>query len=515
VSGQVTAPDGRPVAGATVAACGASTQTDAGGLYTLGGVATGSRVVVSFSKPGSAATLGVVEIPKPRPRAEAPTAPTATLHRVLVPTGAVAEIDAASGGSVEVEGLRVTFPAGSIHARGTVHVALTPIDVTGRSLGALPGDFRVRRRPRGDAHLETWGALDVTLTQAGRPVLLGLPARIEVPLPPSSPFSPGDRIPLWSFRGKGGSWRRFPLATAVGESTVREDRLAAFGLVSRPGWWSVGDEIETACLCGGVADAQGLPAAGAAVTARGLDDHAVTAATSGEDGSYCVRVRRDARVSVTASLVADGLRLDSAPEELVTPASGTHRRRGGCAAGPDLSLPEVSCVWGRTLDELGEPRPGVPVATSAGSAQASDGEGRFCLAAPADQRVTVFGEGYLPAAVETLPGAATCPVGCAAVDLHPAGPPPGACLTGRVLDWRTGEPTADVSVSALHPDTGTPFGPAVRPDLTAFLYRLVGLPFGTAVEIVAVGSACEGHLLFETGSDPTCRSVPDVTCGPR
>jgi hypothetical protein len=62
VSGQVTQPDGRPIEGVEVASGDARARTDAGGLYTLEGVETGPRVVVSFSKAGHATTYGVVEV---------------------------------------------------------------------------------------------------------------------------------------------------------------------------------------------------------------------------------------------------------------------------------------------------------------------------------------------------------------------------------------------------------------------------------------------------------------------
>lgn len=62
VDGIVSGPDGRPIAGATVSAAGASTVTDASGLYLLEGVAAGPRVVVAFSKPGYATTYGTVDV---------------------------------------------------------------------------------------------------------------------------------------------------------------------------------------------------------------------------------------------------------------------------------------------------------------------------------------------------------------------------------------------------------------------------------------------------------------------
>jgi hypothetical protein len=66
----------------------------------------------------------------------------------------------------------------------------------------------------------------------------------------------------------------------------------------------------------------------------------------------------------------------------------------------------------------GLPRPGVAITSSAGSSTTSDDQGRFCLAAPAERRITLFGEGYDPTDVETG-GPATAPDGCVVQDLAP------------------------------------------------------------------------------------------------
>ena len=297
VSGQVIDPDGRPIEGVEVVSGGARAVTDAGGLYAVDGVGTGSRAVVSFSKLGYATTYGAVEIPdtgdadgdgvpdrhdrcpasdrrptvtvdgcdtglgnrlvkgctamdvflecgahacKPwhllgclaDPRflrrvddltsktlkrsiacvrdATLPLAeigerstlprPSATLHRTLLPGGDAEVVDAASGGSVERAGFKVTFPPGSIRAQGPVKVTLTPLDAATPALGAFPGDFRALEHRREKAPLETWGALEVTLTRAGRRVSLDEAATIEVPLPLDSSLAAGERVPLWRFR---------------------------------------------------------------------------------------------------------------------------------------------------------------------------------------------------------------------------------------------------------------------------------------------------------------------------
>ena len=433
--------------------------------------------------------------------------PEATLHRTLLPVGAAVTLDAASGGTVEHLGFKVTFAPGSIGASGAVDVVLTPLDVTGPALGAFPGDARAVSRSHRDALLETWGLLDVRLTQGGHPVRLIAPATIEVPLPAGSPFQEGARIGLWSFDKASGLWMEAGSAGVL-PSTVLPGRLAAVGPAGRPGWWNVDRKIEAACLCGQVTDADGQPVEGALVTATGLDYFGTTTARSDEDGSYCVEARRASRVAVRASAVADGLRLDSAPVEVETPSWTEGCAGHGCGPGPELALPEVSCVCGQALDELGAPRPGVKVATSAGSAAATDADGRFCLGAPAEQTVTVFGDGYPPAPVET-PAGGSCPYGCAVVDLVP--PTQTTCVTGKVID----DIQAGIAMATVVglDERGVSYGP-VETDARGF-YTLRGLPPGTRVRIHATSQGRWGDLDAFTATEPggACTLLPDLDCG--
>ena len=445
-----------------------------------------------------------------------PTTSEGTLHQTLLAAAPAVTLDAASGGTVERDGFKVTFPAGSIDAAGAVEVALSPLDVTTPALSAFPGDFRGTDSSLDDALLEAWGEVGVSLTQGGRPVPLVALAALEVPLPASSPFEPGDRVPLWSFdEAKGFFVEQFPGDSDVGSSTSLPGRYAAFGPLSHAGHWSVAGKSERACLCGTVEDARGRPVAGARVTATGLDHFAVTAARSGHDGFYCVDARRGSRVSVRASAVADGLRKDTAAVEVEAPLAAARCHSAGCGAGPVLVLPETSCVCGRTLDASGQPVPGVAVATSAGSAAVAGPDGGFCLGAPAGQRVTVFAPGYPPATVETPPGAASDPGGCAVVDLVPAAPQT-TCVSGRVVA-ADGLPIALATVEAQDA-LGRPYGPPVTTDALG-LYSLGGLPTATGVRIRATGLGCFALLpsvvTGETPGEPgsaACTRVQDAVC---
>ena len=375
-----------------------------------------------------------------------PALPSATLHVTLLPDVATFVVDAAAGGRVERDGFAVTFPPGSIDAEGEVEVGLARLDVTD-ALGALPGDSRAIDSSLEEVLVQPWVALQLTLSRGGLPVSLrdpdAPPAMVEAPLPASSPFEVGDRPALWSFDPTSGLWNEpFPGGAHVEPSSLLEGRLAVVAPLGRPGWWTAATSTLAACLEGHAGDASGSPVPGALVSATGLgfDHHALTAARALDDGSYCVEARPGSRVSVRASAVVRGLRLDSAPTEVETPPAAAGCGTSGCGAGPDLALPAASCVSGRTLDASLRPRPDVTVATSAGSAAASGPGGRFCLRAPAQRAVTVFADGYAPVTVETA-GPATCPAGCAEVDLEP---PPRA--TGR-----RGEPSSTWTTTTRRP----------------------------------------------------------------
>jgi hypothetical protein len=358
---------------------------------------------------------------------ERPALPSAsaTLHATLLPA-TVEVLDPAADSRIAKDGFAAEFPAGSMDADGAVEVeaGLAPLLVPGPALPALPGDGRAIDTSLLDVLIEPWGALQVTLTQAGEPVSMVAPETHPVSLEfaiADSRLGPDDNLGLWSFDPTSGLWKEQMSENAV-VSKAPGGGLVAIGSVGQPGWWTVAHSATAACVEGQVEDALGTPVAGALVTAADLDRHTVTAARSGDDGSYCVPTRPDSRVSARASAVVDGLRLDSAPAGAATPLAAAPCGTGGCSAGPTLVLPKVSCVSGRTLDGSGQPRPGVTVVTSAGSSAPSDAEGRFCLRAPAGQRVTVFGEGYPPLPVDTG-GAAACPQGCTEVHLVPPPPP--------------------------------------------------------------------------------------------
>jgi hypothetical protein len=367
------------------------------------------------------ATLPLAELGQQPP---AP-ASSATLHATLLPA-VRARFDATADGRVEGDGFVVTFPAGSIAAEGEVEAGLAPLDVT-IALTALPGGSRAVDTSLQETLIEPQGALHVTLTQGGLPVSLdgagALPVQIEVPLAPDPRFEKDDRLALWFFDATDGRWKEQLGGAKVQESSILKGRLAAVAGVGRTGWWTVALAGDSACLTGTVDDAEGASFAGALVAATGLNPYALAGAQSGGgDGAYCIEAPLGSAVSVRASAVAGGLRLDSDLVESTMPLSAGRCAIGGCGEGPPLALPAVSCVCGTTYDKSGQPQSGVRIVTSAGSTAVGDSQGWFCLAAPARQHVTLFPEGYGPMDVLTG-GPATAPNGCVVVEVVPASGP--------------------------------------------------------------------------------------------
>jgi hypothetical protein len=283
--------------------------------------------------------------------AQAASAAPITLHKALPLAPGPGRLDAAEGGTVERDGFKVTFLPGSIDAHGLVDVVLTPLDVAGRTLETAPGDFRGTGGDHEEALIETDGMVEVAVTKKGRPVRLRVRATIEAPLPTGSPLAPGDRIEVWSFERRSGLWKKRLHGATVGDSTVSPGRLAAFAKTRADGWWNAAHEVEAGCLCASVEDGDGSPVAGALVTAAGLERHGVWSAASGSDGSYCVEIPRATRVSLRASVVADGRRQDSGSVELESSLAPGHCPRDGCGDGPTLVIADAdkTCVSGHAV----------------------------------------------------------------------------------------------------------------------------------------------------------------------
>lgn len=444
----------------------------------------------------------------------------ATLNKVMVPCGDVQLVDAVNGGMVEQDGFRVTFLPGSIAAVGEVEVVVCPIDVALPELGAFPGDFLAVPLGSGDlVLLETFSLMDVSLTQNGLPVDLadGQEATLEFLLPESTPLLPGDTIGLWFFDSESGLWFEEEVGL-VGESSFDPARLSVVGTVSHFSWWNCDQPIQTfSCIQGVVRDADGNPVPNAQVIASGVDYNGASYRTTDENGEYCLNVRIDSIVEVTATALA-GI-VQSASEQIATGAANVTCALGGCIP-LDLALPAASCIEGVVLDVLGAPLEGVLVRSTAGSFATSAADGTFCLIAPADTVVSLLVAGFNVESVLTPGAGPTCDTsGCAQVVLQEPPIVSGtACISGAFIpdDFN---PEGEL-VAAFDAATDTPVGTVGVMDEN-YAYCIQDVPLDLDVYVESVGQFCNGASsdVFNTGAaegdcsnEAGCVVAPTLDC---
>ena len=381
----------------------------------------------------------------------------ATLSKVMVPVGGTQTIDADAGGVLAEGGFVVSFPPGALDATGPVEVTISPIRVFAPELGAFPGDFQGLESGGGDVLLETFGLMDIVITQNGVSVPLrpGAAARLEFPLPEGSNLA-GD-VPLWFFDPATGLWKEEAIGT-VGPSSVLPGFTAVIGSVEHFSWWNADIPYETTCMRGVVVDHLGEPVAGAAVIASGQDYSGSSYATTDGAGQFCIDVRISSLVRISATKTVDGVVFPSNFVVRGTPSSMARCSTGGCESGLRLALAAPACISGVVQDAAGQGVEGVRVVTYAGASTISGPGGAFCLPATAGVETTVYATGYVPAPV-TPAVPATCPsADCATVTLVPLPAGASACISGElnvdfaasppvslvgltveVLDWRTGD----------------------------------------------------------------------------
>lgn len=529
VSGQVTDAGGLPLSGVTVTIDGESDTTNAGGLYEITDVERHPRVVVTFSAEGFSTTFGIAEFRAGGPKEY-------HLDKVLVPASDAQVIDPATGGIVQHNGSKVTFPPNSIDAMGLVEVVLSTIDPSSPEIGAFPGDFAAQSASGAAATLETFALFDVSITQGGIPIDLadGQTVTLEFLLPADTPLVTGESVALWFFDDATGLWVEEGLGT-VGPSTTTAGRLAVIGTVSHFSWWNCDRPISTfGCLQGQVTDAGGTPVQGATVRGSGVDYNGTSRATTDSNGNYCLNVRVDSTVDVTASLLSNGA-IQSQTVRVNSPELNTTCATGGCTPVPTLQLSGLTCIAGEVLDQVGFPISERPVGSSGGGSDTSDLNGEYCLVAPADSDVVLTSPGIAPVLAATGTGGdCSAPATCTEVILQESADGTETCLSGRVVEIDFGFPELTLSGAGPVPSPG-PETPVVGAEVTAFdnsaeqsfgpvvtgpngEFCIPGVTAFTEVflEVEGPGNSCSGSSFGEipTGEPgPTCGAGDCVNAG--
>lgn len=257
LAGQVSDEDGQPVPGAVIRAGSLTVTSDANGVFYFPSAPVSERLgYVTASKTGFFQGS----------RTFLPTEGTNRVEIRLLRKNAAGTFQVASGGTVQAEGVSITFTGGSFVQNGTafngqVNVTLNYIDpesghfnseMPGNLLGIINGNSR---------YLTSYGMLAAELADnAGNTVELasGTTAQIRFPLSSTLQADAPAEIDLWYFDEVAGLWMHEGSATRQGN-----DYVAA---VSHFSFWNCDIPSDFILLNGQVTDTSGTGMVGAKVT---------------------------------------------------------------------------------------------------------------------------------------------------------------------------------------------------------------------------------------------------------
>ncbi|MFW5739037.1 MAG: carboxypeptidase-like regulatory domain-containing protein [Myxococcota bacterium] len=294
IMGQAVSTSGSGIDGVIVRGGGAQATTGAEGKFQLD-AAAGDDVVVTFEKDGYMRGIKRVDV-----QDGTPTALVVTLMAEAAPV----DLDAEAGGTAAGErGAWISAPPSAFvdgsgtPVAGTVQVHLTPLDpAVTAELDAYPGDLSARQSDGAPAQLETYGVLDITVRQDGEELQIdsGKSIDIRIPAPSSGVSSPPATVALWSFDDDAGVW------VEEGEATYNADEHTYDSTIEHLSPWNADVVQDSTCVRGKVIDSYGNPIPGAQLQGRGVDYLGWSSATAGNDGEFCIVVRKGSSVEITA-----------------------------------------------------------------------------------------------------------------------------------------------------------------------------------------------------------------------
>lgn len=296
IEGWVTTAAGDPLEGVLVTAPGGSATSDADGHFELSTAADeGDTIVVELESAGWV---------RGHERFEARDGAINVVRAVMMPEALPVPLDATGGGMVlGSRNAAVVAPPGAfVHAdgspvQGMVDVHLTPLNpAVAAEYDAYPGDGLARDAGGAMIQLETFGVLDVTVRQNGEELNIadGMGVEVQIPLPDPAPANPPQTMPLWSFDEEAGVWAEEGVLTLDAQAGVYRGTLPHLSP------WNADQPLSATCIRGRVEDPAGNPVAGAMVFAQGVDYLGGSTAVTDGDGEFCVAVRKDSTVEVTA-----------------------------------------------------------------------------------------------------------------------------------------------------------------------------------------------------------------------
>ncbi len=279
VAGQVFDESGASLEGVVIKAGfgNHTTTTDANGAFMLQGISGYDRLgYVTATKAGYFTGS----------RSFVPVDGTNTVRIMLLAKNFAGAIQGNLGGSVEAEGVQITFLAGSLTRNGIaytgpVNVALNHIDPSNEDLfQQMPGAL-IGTMDNSAQMLRSFGMVGVELTDgAGMEVEIvdGSSAEVRFPVPSTMISEAASTIDLWSFDEDLGHWVHEGQAQLVGSEYVAN--------VGHFSWWNCDVPMPLTHLEGQVLDqGSGQPIGGVRVTL--INDIAGEAvAYTNEDGVF-------------------------------------------------------------------------------------------------------------------------------------------------------------------------------------------------------------------------------------
>ncbi|MBK9065165.1 MAG: PKD domain-containing protein [Acidobacteria bacterium] len=282
ITGTVVSLSGAPVTGATVAAGGRTAVTDGVGGFTLTGVKAGQRVAVTGVKNGCVGATELTTVSR---------GAVSTMSLTMAVPEATGSVSGAAGGAVSApDGGRVTIPANGLVRpdgsafTGSATVSVLTLDPTiGAELSALPGDTTGVTAAGARVPVQTFGAVDVGMTDGSQTLRLapGKTAGLRIPIPAGLRATAPTTIPLWWFDPADARWHEQGTGTRVGDTYE-----ASVTHLSTISWAVPGGRCE---VTGRLVDRDGNPLGSVVLwltgSGRGFQSEIIS---SGNDGRFAL-----------------------------------------------------------------------------------------------------------------------------------------------------------------------------------------------------------------------------------
>lgn len=256
---------GSPIPNVTVSAAGLSTTTDGNGNFAMPTIPNGTSVV-SFNIDSYAPQSRTVVI---SPTIETSVVMLMTPNATTTPSSfdptAATILNTGTSSQVTVPINAIALADGSTAPTGMVTAIVTPL-ATALDAYLEPGEYVVTPSGGGTAPFETFGALDIRMTDsAGNAVTMvrdpaGNPVTIRIPVSTRSSAPPAS-TPLFRFDPASGNYVEDGTATLVGGYYQ--------GNITRIGTWVAGRTYTPSTLSVCVQNQDGVPVPGARVQSDG------------------------------------------------------------------------------------------------------------------------------------------------------------------------------------------------------------------------------------------------------